>query len=170
MCSVVVVAVTGYAGGDPAALFHKCGFDTKRPSNPSCAALPSKAISFEVTASGCSCAFYSGEHAPRQFDVEKERRRYRRRGLSAEKADRKVEALRLEFELNPTKHQRDRYGFVDAIEELARGGAKVTLLAHFFHASFDEPFKIKGSTEMPLGHFLEQGGGFPEDRLVSLIV
>lgn len=169
MCSVVV-AVTGYAGGDPAAPFHKCGFKTSVPSDPICAALPSKAICFEDTAAGCSCALYTGEHAPRHFDIEKERRRCWRRGLSAEKAERKVEALRLELDLNPTKRKRDRYGFVDTIEEIVCGGAQVTPLAHFFHASFDEPFEIKGSTEMPLDHFLEQGGGFPADRLVSLVV
>jgi hypothetical protein len=169
MCCIVYVAVTGFAG-DPAAPFGKCGFTTRPPGNPTCAALPSKAVCFEVTTGTCSCDFYAGNQKLSAFDIDRERRRFRRRGLSAEKAERRVEAMRLEHERNPPKLGRDRFGFVDTIESIARSGAQVTLLSHFFRESFVDPFEIAGTTEMPLAHFLETGGGFPEDRLVSLLV
>ena len=168
MCSIVYVAVSGYAG-DPTAPFGKCGFTTRPPGNPTCTALPAKAARFEVTNGSCSCDFYSGEQNLPVFDVDRERRRYRRRGMSAERAERMAEAARLEHESNPPKLGRDRYGFVDTIESIVRGGAQVTLLGHFFHESFDDPFEIAGTTEMPLAHFLEKGGGFPENTLVTIV-
>jgi hypothetical protein len=167
MCHVVVVSVTGYAG-DATEPFLGRGLVTASSSNPTCSALPAKSVKFEVTAGGCSCGF-CGEHSDEVFNVERERRRYRRKGWSENKIEKKVASLKMEHETRPRKHGRDQYGFVDAIEKLARSGAKVTLLSHFFDGSFDEPFEIVGSTELPLQHFLDMGGGFPGDRLVTIV-
>lgn len=169
MCRIVVVSVGGHAG-NPTEPFTACGFDTPPPSNPTCASLPAKSVNFEVTAAGCSCYFYPGEPLASTFDVDTERRRFRRKGWSSEKVEKKVALLLAAREQSPSKPRRDQYGFVDSIEKLAHSGAQITLLAHDFHGSFKDPFEIIGTTELPLQHFLDTGGWFPEDRLVSLVV
>lgn len=168
MCSIVVVSVGGYAG-NPREPFTARGFATPPPGNPACTALPAKSVTFEVTAGGCSCCFYIGDSTGSTFDVDRERRRYRRKGWPAEKIEKRIALLLAAREDSPSRSKRDEYGFVDSIENLARARAKITLLAHSFRGAFNEPFEIAGTTELPLQHFLDSGGEFPEDRLVSLI-
>jgi hypothetical protein len=168
MCHIVYVSVGGYAG-NAAEQFKGHGLVTAPASNPTCAALPAKTTIFEVTAGGCSCSFYSGEPKVETFDIERERRRYRRKGWPAKKVEERVASLRAAHEKNGPRNGRDEYGFVDAIERIARSGARVTLLSHSFEGLFTDPFEIVGTTQLPLQHFLDCGGGFPEDRLVTLV-
>lgn len=165
MCVVITVGVAGFRG-DHTAPFRAYGFTTKPASNPTTAAMPRDAVCIDVTAAGCSCAFYGGD-TPEKSDPDAVRRRYARKGWSKAKIDRAVASSR---STRPATPRVDLHGqFCAAIETLAKQGARVTLLAHMFSGSFDEPFEIAGTTELPLAHYVESGNQFPEDMVVSLI-
>jgi len=165
MCVIVTVGVAGFRG-DAAAPFRAAGFAAESALNPTSAAMPRDAKRLDITAGGCSCSFYCGD-TPQRPDPDIARRRYERKGWSQAKIDRAIEAS---HSPRTSSRRNDLSGqFTAAIETLAKQGARVTLLAHMFSGSFDEPFEIAGTTEMPLEHYLKTENHFPEDMLVTLV-
>jgi hypothetical protein len=101
-------------------------------------------------------------------DPGEDRRRYERKGWSQSKIDRAIESKRAAHARPSSQPDLSKY-FVEAIEHLTAGGARVTLLAHSFSGGFDEPFEVAAVEPTPLGAFLEVHGEFPEDTLVTII-
>jgi len=165
MCVIVTVGVAGFRG-DATAPFRAAGFITNPAVNATSAAMPYNAIRFDVTVGGCSCDFYRGD-TPEKSDPEAARRRYARKGWTQAKIDRAIESSRSAHAATPRKNLDGR--FTEAIELLAKQGARVTLLAHMFSDNFDEPFEIAGTTELPLGFYVKTGNYFPEDTLVTIV-
>ena len=62
----------------------------------------------------------------------------------------------------------NRNKFPAAVEELVESGAEVSLLAHFFDGSFDEPFPVHSRRKLMLVEFLSNGGTFQEDELTVI--
>lgn len=169
MCRLVTVGVAGFRG-DITAPFRAAGFTTNPAVNPTSAAMPRDASRIDVTAGWCSCDFYCGD-VPQNSEVDPDaaRRKYARKGWTQAKIDRAIASSRSASAATPRKNL--RLQFAEAIETLARQGARVTLLAHDFSRGFDEPFEIIGTTELPLEYYLKAGGGncFPEDTLVTIV-
>ena len=109
-----------------------------------------------------------GHSRQTSFNADEERRRYRRKGWSPSKIERAIEAKRAAHE-RPPRQRELAESFVEAIRHLASSGARVTLLAHMFSGTLDEAFETSGTERIPLGSFLEKGGEFPEDTLVTLV-
>lgn len=167
MCVVVTVGVAGFRG-DATAPFRAAGFTTRPAINPTSAAMPRDAVRIDVTAGGCSCFFYSGDTPQKaEVDPDAERRKYARKGWSQAKIDR---AIASRHASRPATPRIDVHAhFAEAIESLARQGARITLLAHMFSAGFDEPFEIVGTTQLPLQYYMKAGHYFPEDTLVTIV-
>jgi len=165
MCVLVTVGISGLRG-DATAPFRAAGFIAAPAANPTSAAIPRDAVRLDITAGGCSCSFYCGD-TPEKPDPELARRRYERKGWTQAKIDRAM-ASRAAHATQPRSDLRGN--FTAAIGILVKQGARVTLLAHMFSGSFDEPFEIAGTTALPLQHYLENGNYFPEDTLVTLVV
>lgn len=170
MCYLVVIGVAGYRG-DVIEVFNRTRELVARPAtNPMAAELPG--ARYSITNGHCACGIFGSAGEPEAFDAEYARRRVRRKIRDAARVERKVEALRLvheqrrERELQePTKEM----PLVAAIRELTNAGARVSLWAHMFSGSFDEPFVIEGDTELPLQHFIRTNGDMPVDRVVTLV-
>jgi hypothetical protein len=167
MCRIVTVGVTG-GSGDPNTPFRAAGFTTRPATNPTSAAMPAKSVRIDVTTGMCSCDFYSGDTPYQAFDPEFARRRYDRKGWSKAKIARAIEA-RHKPGTSASRAADLGTQFAAAIETLAKDGARISLLAHEFDGSFDEPFEIVGTTQLPLAHYVARGNYFPEDTLVSLL-
>jgi hypothetical protein len=166
MCVIVTVGIAGFRG-DATAPFRAAGFTTEPAANPTACAMPRDAVRINVTAGGCSCNFYCGD-TPEKTDPDADRRRYARKGWSQAKIERAIEASRSAH--RPKSARSDLPAqFAAAIETLAKQGARVTLLAYMFSGSFDEPFSIAGTTELPLGYYVKPGNYFPEDTLVTIV-
>jgi hypothetical protein len=165
MCYVVTVGIAGFRG-DATAPFRSAGFAAKPASNPTSAAMPRDAARFDITAGGCSCSFYCGD-TPRESDPDAPRRRYERKGWTQAKIDRALASSQAAHKGTPRNELRAQ--FTAAIGTLGKQGARIALLAHMFSGSFDDPFEIAGTTELPLEHYLKNGNYFPDDTLVTLI-
>lgn len=165
MCFIVTVGVAGFRG-DATAPFRSAGFAAEPASNPTSTAMPRDATRLEITAGGCACSFYCGD-TPQKADPDAARSRYERKGWAQAKIDRALASSRAAHKGTPRNELAGQ--FTAAIGTLAKQGARITLLAHMFSGSFDEPFEITGTTELPLGHYLENGNYFPEDTLVTLV-
>ena len=165
MCVIVTVGVAGFRG-DVAATFRASGFAAEPAANPTSAAMPSNGARLDITAGGCSCSFYCGD-TPQKPDPEAARRRYERKGWTQAKIDRALAASQTAHKGKPRNDLSVQ--FASAVGALAKQGARVTLLAHMFSGSFDEPFEIAGTTALPLEHYLETRNYFPEDTLVTLV-
>ena len=164
MCRIVMIAIGKYRG-DATAGFRAAGFSADPATNPAAAALPPDAVHLAITTGGCSCDFYHGDVFPRT-DPRVLQRRYERKGWSQAKIDRALAARR---EATQSRELTLAQRFTAIVGGLTSDGARITLLAHDFRGSFDEPFEITGSTELPLTYYLRSQNEFPEDRLVSLI-
>ena len=62
----------------------------------------------------------------------------------------------------------DRNRFPSVVEELVESGAEVSLLAHFFESSFDDPFPVPSRRKLMLAEYLANGGTFQEDELTVI--
>src|SRR5262245_5212933 len=136
MCRLVFIGVRN-ARDDVAAFFRARRFTAVPAANPTCEAMPPDAVRLQITNGMCSCSIYRVPGGAPAFDEAHERQRYARRGWTAAKIERALDSSRAAHERRP------RGGiareFVDAITQLVRSGAAVTLLAHDFTDLFTTP-------------------------------
>jgi len=74
-----------------------------------------------------------------------------------------MEAKRAAHERPARDHDRV-VAFINAVEELAISGARVTLLA----SDSDSSFHVSGAQRLALDEFKSSGGLFPQNTLVTL--
>ena len=115
----------------------------------------------------CACTLYIPTQRYLGENTQLMRARYRRKGWPDGKIERAVKA-RCAAEEKWAARRSDRGQFPAAIAQLVESGAEVSLLAHFFDDSFDEPFPIRIPRKMMLAEFMQNGGMFPEDELTVI--
>jgi hypothetical protein len=87
------------------------------------------------------------------------RLRYRRKGWPDARIERAIKARCAAAEKRASRADRSR--LPSMVAELVEGGAEVSLLAHFFEGSFQEPFSVQSRRKLLLAEFMENGGTFP---------
>jgi len=162
MCVFVVVSVAGFRG-DAARPFREREFVAEPVTAGLGASLPLDGTRLLITDGHCACSLAASLSPRRAFDIGGERQRYERKGWSAAKIERALEAKRTAHGRPDGKADYAK-DFVAAIEELATARARVTLFASDDSSSF----RVAGSTRLPLGDFVSSGGNFPESTLVTL--
>jgi hypothetical protein len=134
--------------------------------NPSVARLfpPSDAL-LEITAGGCSCGFFP---TPAKIDHDEvERRRYEKKGWSAVKIERALQASRSARGRDPENQNARR--FREGIGALLLRTSSLRLFVHMYSGAFDsEPVSSSGSAKMSVAEYQRQHGALPEDVLVEI--
>jgi hypothetical protein len=166
MCRLIMVGVGG-AKSDATEPFRRRGLAAMPATNSTSSVLPA-ATALEIAVGGCSCDLYTCDASQDHVDGEKERRRYERKGWSAAKIDRALDASRAAAE-RPTVRRGRAEAFVAALQQLVTERAQITLLVHDFDGLFTEPFRVTGEVTIPISDFVASGGRFPEDTVVSLV-
>ena len=162
MCVFVVVAVAGFRG-DAARPFRERGFVAEPVTSALGGSLPLDGTRLLITDGHCACSLAAAISPRTAFDADRERQRYERKGWSAAKIERAIDAKRVTHEKPDGKVDYARQ-FVAAIEELAVSRARVTLFA----TDIDSSFHVMGSARRSLGDLVSGGGDFPESTLVTL--
>jgi hypothetical protein len=165
MCYALFVGVRGHPG-DPAAVFIARGYTVEVSGNPTCAQLEIPEV-LAVSDGHCACWLYIPTQRYVGEDTQLMRSRYRRKGWPDGKVERAVKARCVADEKRAARRA-DRNQFLSMIEELIKAGAEVSLLAHFFDGSFDEPFPVHTQRRLLLVEFLSNGGTFQEDELTVI--
>jgi hypothetical protein len=162
MCVFVVVSVAGFRG-DAARPFRERGFVAEPVTADLGGTLPLDGTRLSITDGHCACSLAASISPRTEFDADRERQRYERKGWSGAKIGRAIEAKRVTHEKPDGKAGCAR-DFVAAIEELAASRAHITLFA----TGVDSSFRVTGSARLPLCNFVTSGGAFPESTLVTL--
>jgi hypothetical protein len=129
--------------------------------------MPKGSLLLDVTDGGCSCSICASSVADAAFDAEAERARYARKGWSAAKVSRVIEAKQ-------AAHGRRKVGskaeqFCLSVGALARAGARIALISHFYEGLFaEEVVSVAARAQMSLPDFLKNQGAFPADTLVTI--
>jgi hypothetical protein len=162
MCVFVVVSVAGFRG-DAARPFRERGFVAEPFTTELGGSLPPNGTRLSITDGHCACSLAAAISPRTAFDADRERHRYERKGWSAAKIERAIDAKRVAHE-KPDGRADYARAFVAAIEELAVSPARVTLFATDINSSF----QVTGSARLRLSDFVSRGGDFPESTLVTL--
>jgi hypothetical protein len=162
---MIFAGIRGHRG-DPAAVFEARGYGAKVSNNPTCVQMDTPGV-LEVSAAGCACELYIPSQRYLGEDTFLMRARYRRKGWTDTRIERAVKA-RCEAAEKRAARDADRNKFPSAIEELVESGAEVSLLAHYFRGSFDEPFPVHGRRKLMIAEFMSNGGTFQEDELTVI--
>ena len=165
MCHLLTIGIAG-GTGNVTDVFHTHGFHTEPAVNPHVrAAMPQDSLLLDVTDGGCSCSICVRSVAV--FDVAAERARYARKGWSAAKVARAIEAKHAAHgrpKVNSKAQQ-----FCLTVEALARAGASIALISHFYDGLFaEEVVSVGARAQISLPDFLKNQGVFPADTLVTI--
>ena len=166
MCWLIFAGVSGYRG-DPAQVFKVRGFVADLSRNPTCAQIHCASV-LEVRDANCSCSLYLPTQRYVGENTALMRARYRRKGWPEGKVERAVKARCAADQKRAAGHAA-RNVFPSMVAELAEAGAEVSLLAHFFDGSFEEPFAVRARHKLTLTEYMSNGGAFPEDELVTIV-
>lgn len=167
MCWLVMVGVRRL-DGDAAAVFRGRGYVAEPATSPQRVLLGEDAVALSVGDGHCSCEIFLRDPGHVPVDAERRRARYRRKGWSQSRIERALQA-RLESDAGKAQRRVPRSNrFPAAIAALVEAGAEVSLLAHFFEASFDAPFEIAGREQLALEQFTRRDGAFPADTVVTI--
>ena len=164
MCWLIFAGVSGYRS-DPVAAFRARGFTAELSRNPACGQMGTAAV-FEVTDGHCACSLYLPAQRYVGENTQLMRLRYRRKGWPDARIERAIKARCAAAEKRASRADRSR--LPSMVAELVEGGAEVSLLAHFFEGSFQEPFSVQSRRKLLLAEFMENGGTFPEDELTVI--
>jgi hypothetical protein len=115
----------------------------------------------------CACSLYIPTQRYVGENTALMRARYLRKGWPEGKVERTVKARCAASEKRAAKRAALNV-FPAMVAELAEAGAEVTLLAHFFDGTFDEPFAVRARRKLTLVEYMGNGGAFPEDELVTI--
>ena len=167
MCYLLTVGITG-GSSEAREVFHAHGLRAEPAVNPHVrAAMPTDSVLLDITDGGCSCSIYGRSIADEAFDGEAERSRYARKGWSAAKISRAIEAKQVAHGRRKTNSRAQQLCL--SIEDLVRSGSCVALVSHSYSGVFAEEFVSVGArATMSLQQFLETQGTFPEDTLVTV--
>jgi hypothetical protein len=135
--------------------------------NPSVGRLfPPTDVLLEITVGGCSCGLFP---TPAKADHgEGERRRYEKKGWSAAKIERALQASRA-ARGRDTERQNARR-FREGIVALLRRTSSVRLFAHMYSGAFDSELVSSGRRiTMTVGEYQRQRGTLQEDVLVEIV-
>jgi hypothetical protein len=166
MCWLIFAGVSGYRG-DLKNFFSDHGLVTEPSGNPVCESMDPSATRLAISDGHSACALYpqAGWHEP--LEDEQLRDKYRKKGWSPSKIASAVDA-RLVSEARRLRKRAESNPFPGAIARLIETSSQVSLLAHHFHGSFDKPFPITRKQTMSPAAFVEDGGRFPADTLVTM--
>ncbi|HET9473270.1 MAG TPA: hypothetical protein VFO82_05220 [Steroidobacteraceae bacterium] len=164
MCWLIFAGIRGHA--DPAAVFKARGYTAEVSKNPTCGEVGTPTV-LAVSDGHCACSLYIPTQRYLGEDTHLMRARYRRKGWPDGKIERAVKA-RCEAAEKRAARDADRNKFPSVVEQLVESGAEVSLLAHFFDGSFDEPFPVHARRKLMLADFLLNGGTFQEDELTII--
>jgi len=142
------------------------GFSVEPSRNPSVARVfpPSDAL-LEITVGGCSCGLFP-TRSKADHD-EGERRRYEKKGWSAAKIERALQASRAARERDRESQNARR--FREGIIALLRRTSSVRLFTHMYSGAFDsEPVSTSRTVRMSVEDYQRQHGALPEDVLVDV--
>ncbi len=165
MCWLIFAGVRGYRG-DPATAFRLRGYVAESSRNPACEQMDVPGV-VAISDGDCACSFYIPTQRYVGENTQLMRARYRRKGWPDGRVERVVKARCAATEKQTTR-QAERDKFLSLIEQLVESSAEVSLLAHFFEGSFDEPFPVRDRRKLTIAEFLGNGGTFQEDE-VTLI-
>jgi hypothetical protein len=138
--------------------------------NPALAKIfPPGDLRLEITVGGCSCELFStSASAEEEINREAaERRRYQKKGWSAAKIERALQASRV-------AHDRDRRGdnarrFLEAILALLERTRSVRIFAHMYSGLFDtESVVAKAHASLTRAAYQANHGAIPEDVLCEI--
>lgn len=166
MCWLIFAGIRGQRS-DPGSKFKVRGYTAEVSRNPTCAQVGTPDV-LAITDGHCACSLYIPTQRYVGEDTHLMRARYRRKGWTDGKIERAVK-VRCAAAEKRAAMQANRNLFPSTIEELVESGAEVSLLAHFFEGSFDEPFSISTRRTLTLAEFMWNGGTFPEDELTVIV-
>ena len=118
-----------------------------------------------VTVGGCSCGLFP---TPAKADHDEgERRRYEKKGWSAAKIERALQASRATRGRESESQNARR--FREGIVALLQRTSSVRLFVHMYSGAFDsEPVSSIRSISMTVDEYQRQHGALPEDVLVEI--
>lgn len=166
MCWLIFAGVRGHRG-DPAAVFRARGYTAELSGNPTCEQVGIPDV-LAVSDGRCACTLYLPSQRYLGEDTQLMRARYRRKGWSDGRIERTVKA-RCATDEKKAAMLAARSRFPSVVEALVESGAEVSLLAHFFEGSFDEPFQFLARRRIVLAEFMGNGGTFYEDELTIIV-
>jgi hypothetical protein len=171
MCHLVTIGVDkSYGSSLPEFGDVREGLTVAPSRNPSVARIfPPGDLRFEITAGGCSCGLFNISASAQELSdrEDAERRRYQKKGWSAAKIERALQASRV-------AHDRDQRGdnarrFQEAILALLERTRSVRIFAHMYSGLFDsEPVIAKGRTSITREDYQANRGALPEDVVVEI--
>ena len=166
MCHFVTIGISG-GSGSSREIFRTHTLHAEPAANPYVrAAMSGSGELFDITVCGCSCSIYSSS-ASDGFEEEAERARYARKGWSAAKISRAIASKQTASELRKINSRAQQFSL--CVEAFVQSGARVSLVSHFYNASFaEEVVQVNAQLRMSLGEFLDAQGAFPEDTLVTV--
>jgi len=167
MCHLLTIGISG-GSGNATEIFRAHGLHTEPAVNPHVrAAMPKNSILLDVTDDGCSCSIRARSTADVTVDEEAERARYARRGWSAAKIERAIQAKQAAH--GRRKPNSKAQEFCLGVEALASAGAEIALISHLYSGLFAEEVVLVGArAQISLQDFLASLGTFPEDTLVTI--
>jgi len=166
MCWLIMVGVRRLRG-DAAAVFHEHGYVAAPATNPNRVHFGDDAVKLAVSDGHCACAIFVGDRSREPPDVERLRQGYRRKGWSQGKVERAVQA-RVAAHESRERRRSNASPFPGVVSTLVDAGAEVSLLAHFFSGSFDDPFPVVGRERLARSDFVARHGEFPADTVVTI--
>ena len=166
MCWLVFVGVSGY-GGDPMRAFKERGIVAEQTRNPAAAVMGESAAKFAISDGHCACSLYYDSVAKKGEDPNLLRKRYARKGWTANRIERAIAARLTKHQANE-KARLDRNALPEIVAALTRDKADVFLLAHYFKGSFDAAFEVPAREKVSAAAFAARGGQFAADTLVTI--
>lgn len=166
MCWLIFAGVSGYRG-DPARVFKARGYVAEVSRNPACDQMDCAEV-LTVRDASCSCSLYIPTQRYVGENTALMRARYRRKGWPDGKVERAVKVRCSSDQKRAASRPGVLNVFPAMVAELVEAGAQVSLLAHDFEGSFEEHFAVRARRTLTLTQYLENGGAFPEDELVTI--
>ncbi len=166
MCWLIFAGIRGHRG-DTVAMFKARGYVAEASRNPTCTQVGTQDV-LAISDGHCACSLYIPTQRYVGEDTQLMRARYRRKGWSDGKIERAVKARCAAAEKRAAMLANHNL-FPSTIEVLVESGAEVSLLAHFFDGSFDEPFPVSTRRKMTIAEFMANGGKFHEDELTVIV-
>jgi hypothetical protein len=124
-------------------------------------------VLLDVTDGGCSCSLRPQATADEAVDDGAEQARYARKGWSAAKIARAIEAKRAARARH--KPSAGPQAFCLSIQALVRAGSEVAIISHFYDGHFvEEIVSVGARASISLNEFLHSLGAFPDDTLVTI--
>ena len=158
MCWFIEIGAPSEVELDERRLAVRGGRVQRAPGSPLQGALPAGDVAWSVSAGGCACGLFA--QADFAEAEARARRAYTRRGWSAAKIERAVEARREDGRLGePAGHR----AFREFFAEVARSAGRVRLLVHDASDAADAP---RATVTLSLAEYEQRLGQVPVGAIV----